>query len=203
MIRVITYGDTINSKMEEEDTKYVIDELKKSQESLQNLNRYKVGVVFTWIKFHTNEFQPTPPSSFSEGAYCKATKLIRLIRKSACRTVSGGEGREGRRGGGRGGGEGGTQTAFSRCGYVDIHTSIWEKCTIYRAKLDRNYTQCGTREREFVDTASGWYLWPGCVLHFNLFFFFFFLPPVECYLYAAVECKYSYARVRVFLAHRV
>ncbi|PBC33864.1 hypothetical protein APICC_09928 [Apis cerana cerana] len=41
MIRVITYGDTINSKMEEEDTKYVIDELKKSQESLQNLNRYK------------------------------------------------------------------------------------------------------------------------------------------------------------------
>lgn len=47
MIRVITYGDTINSKMEEEDTKYVIDELKKSQESLQNLNRYKVGVVFT------------------------------------------------------------------------------------------------------------------------------------------------------------
>lgn len=175
MIRVITYGDTINSKMEEEDTKYVIDELKKSQESLQNLNRYKVGVVFTWIKFHTNEFQPTPPSSFSEGAYCKATKLIRLIRKSACRTVSGGEGREGRRGGG-GGGEGGTQTAFSRCGYVDIHTSIWEKCTIYRAKLDRNYTQCGTREREFVDTASGWYLWPGCVLHFNLFFFFFFPP---------------------------
>lgn len=57
-------------------------------------------------------------SSFSEGAYCKATKLIRLIRKSACRTVSGGEGREGW------GGEGGTQTAFSRCGYVDIHTSI-------------------------------------------------------------------------------
>lgn len=106
MIRVITYGDTINSKMEEEDTKYVIDELKKSQESLQNLNRYKVGVVFTWIKFHTNEFQPTPPSSFSEGAYCKATKLIRLIRKSACRTVSGGEGREGRRGGGGVGKEG-------------------------------------------------------------------------------------------------
>lgn len=44
MIRVITYGDTINSKMEEEDTKYVIDELKKSQESLQK-NRYKVGVL--------------------------------------------------------------------------------------------------------------------------------------------------------------
>ena len=33
--------------------------------------------------------------------------------------------------------------------------------------------------------------------------FFFVLPPVERYLYAAVECKYSYARVRVFLAHRV
>lgn len=45
-------------------------------------------------------------SSFSEGAYCKATKLIRLIRKSACRTVSGGEGREGRRGGGGVGKEG-------------------------------------------------------------------------------------------------
>ncbi|XP_034176919.2 uncharacterized protein LOC117602705 isoform X1 [Osmia lignaria lignaria] len=41
MICVSTYGDSINSKMEAEDTKYVIDELKKSQESLQNLNRYK------------------------------------------------------------------------------------------------------------------------------------------------------------------
>lgn len=44
MICVSTYGDSINSKMEAEDTKYVIDELKKSQESLQNLNRYKVGL---------------------------------------------------------------------------------------------------------------------------------------------------------------
>ena len=30
--------------MEAEDTKYVIDELKKSQESLQNYNKYKVGI---------------------------------------------------------------------------------------------------------------------------------------------------------------
>ncbi|KOX71068.1 Protein HAPLESS 2-A [Melipona quadrifasciata] len=44
MVRVSTYGDGIDSKMEEEDTKYVIDELKKSQESLQNYNRYKVDV---------------------------------------------------------------------------------------------------------------------------------------------------------------
>ncbi|CAK9813390.1 Hapless 2, partial [Anthophora quadrimaculata] len=41
MICVSTYGDAINSKMEAEDTKYVIDELKKSQESLQNHSRYK------------------------------------------------------------------------------------------------------------------------------------------------------------------
>ncbi|KAK1117279.1 hypothetical protein K0M31_016829 [Melipona bicolor] len=44
MVRVSTYGDGIDSKMEEEDTRYVIDELKKSQESLQNYNRYKVDV---------------------------------------------------------------------------------------------------------------------------------------------------------------
>lgn len=42
MICVSTYGDGINSKMEADDTKYVIDELKKSQESLRNYNRYKV-----------------------------------------------------------------------------------------------------------------------------------------------------------------
>ncbi|KOC64661.1 Protein HAPLESS 2-A [Habropoda laboriosa] len=42
MICVSTYGDAINSKMEAEDTKYVIDELKKSQESLENHSRYKV-----------------------------------------------------------------------------------------------------------------------------------------------------------------
>lgn len=62
MIRVITYGDTINSKMEEEDTKYVIDELKKSQESLQN--RYKVGIDYLplltlLIKFRGNLFNTT------------------------------------------------------------------------------------------------------------------------------------------------
>lgn len=44
MICVSTYGDSINSQMEAEDTKYVIDELKKSQESLQNYNKYKVGI---------------------------------------------------------------------------------------------------------------------------------------------------------------
>lgn len=42
MICVSTYGDGVDSKMEAEDTKYVIDELKKSRESLQNYNRYKV-----------------------------------------------------------------------------------------------------------------------------------------------------------------
>ncbi|KZC06198.1 hypothetical protein WN55_10107, partial [Dufourea novaeangliae] len=36
VVCVSTYGDSINSKMEAEDTKYVIDELKKSQESLKN-----------------------------------------------------------------------------------------------------------------------------------------------------------------------
>ncbi|XP_043524238.1 uncharacterized protein LOC122536160 [Frieseomelitta varia] len=44
VVCVSTYGDGIDSKMEAEDTKYVIDELKKSQESLQNYNRYKVDV---------------------------------------------------------------------------------------------------------------------------------------------------------------
>lgn len=44
MVCVSTYGDGINSKMEAEDTRYVIDELKKSRESLQSRSRYKVGI---------------------------------------------------------------------------------------------------------------------------------------------------------------
>ena len=44
VICLSTYGDGTDSKMEAEDTKYVIDELKKSQESLQSYNRYKVDV---------------------------------------------------------------------------------------------------------------------------------------------------------------
>lgn len=43
MVRLSTYGDNVNSKMEAEDTRYVIDELKKSQESLQNQSKYEVG----------------------------------------------------------------------------------------------------------------------------------------------------------------
>ncbi|CAL7951054.1 unnamed protein product [Xylocopa violacea] len=42
MIRVSTYGDDANSRLEAEDTRYVMDELKKSQESLQNRGGYKM-----------------------------------------------------------------------------------------------------------------------------------------------------------------
>ncbi|XP_047359596.1 uncharacterized protein LOC124952953 [Vespa velutina] len=41
LVTVCTYGDSKNSKMEADDTNYVINELKKSQESLQEYNRYK------------------------------------------------------------------------------------------------------------------------------------------------------------------
>lgn len=43
-ICVNTYGDCTNSKLEAEDTRYVMNELKKSQESLQNPNGTKVGL---------------------------------------------------------------------------------------------------------------------------------------------------------------
>lgn len=49
MVRVSTYGDSINSKMEAEDTRYVIDELKKSQESLENHSRQKVGSLRLFV----------------------------------------------------------------------------------------------------------------------------------------------------------
>lgn len=38
-----TYGDSRDSKMEVEDTEYVMDELKKSEESLGSHNRSKVS----------------------------------------------------------------------------------------------------------------------------------------------------------------
>ncbi|XP_014602440.1 PREDICTED: uncharacterized protein LOC106786017 [Polistes canadensis] len=41
LVTVSTYGDSRNSKMEADDTNYVMNELKKSQESLQEYNRYK------------------------------------------------------------------------------------------------------------------------------------------------------------------
>ncbi|KAF7391851.1 hypothetical protein HZH68_011394 [Vespula germanica] len=41
LVTVCTYGDSKNSKMEADDTNYVMNELKKSQESLQEYNRYK------------------------------------------------------------------------------------------------------------------------------------------------------------------
>lgn len=41
--------------MEAEDTKYVIDELKKSQESLQNYNKYKVGIDRSLYDVRSNE----------------------------------------------------------------------------------------------------------------------------------------------------
>ncbi|KAI4501577.1 hypothetical protein M0802_003454 [Mischocyttarus mexicanus] len=41
LVTVTTYGDSRNSKMEADDTNYVMNELKKSQESLQEYNRYK------------------------------------------------------------------------------------------------------------------------------------------------------------------
>lgn len=64
MVCVSTYGDGINSKMEAEDTRYVIDELKKSQESLQNHSRYKVSHRFCWTNVHLDGSLPvlTPPS---------------------------------------------------------------------------------------------------------------------------------------------
>lgn len=45
MICVSTYGDSRDSKMEVEDTEYVIDELKKSEESLRSHNRSKVSAM--------------------------------------------------------------------------------------------------------------------------------------------------------------
>lgn len=39
-----TYGDNRDSQMEAEDIKYVMDELKKSEESLRNHNRNKVNI---------------------------------------------------------------------------------------------------------------------------------------------------------------
>jgi len=41
IICVNTYGDSRDSRMEIEDTKYVIDELKKSEESLRSRIRSK------------------------------------------------------------------------------------------------------------------------------------------------------------------
>lgn len=41
---VSTYSDSVNSRLELEDTRYVIDELKKSQESLRNRCGYEVGL---------------------------------------------------------------------------------------------------------------------------------------------------------------
>lgn len=38
-----TYGDSRGSKMEAEDTEYVMDELKKSEESLRSHSRSKVS----------------------------------------------------------------------------------------------------------------------------------------------------------------
>ncbi|KAG7200213.1 hypothetical protein KM043_000643 [Ampulex compressa] len=41
MIRLCTYGDIRNSRMEAEDTEYVINELKKSRDSLRNYDEYE------------------------------------------------------------------------------------------------------------------------------------------------------------------
>lgn len=39
-----TYGDNRDSQMEAEDIKYMMDELKKSEESLRNHSRSKVSI---------------------------------------------------------------------------------------------------------------------------------------------------------------
>ena len=84
MICVSTYGDGVDSKMEAEDTKYVIDELKKSRESLQNYNRYKVDADKSLLP----KVVQTESVLFSEEANPKGAEFVRLAEKQ-CSTIIG------------------------------------------------------------------------------------------------------------------
>lgn len=81
----------------------------------------------------------------------------------------------------------------SQCEHVEIHRSK-EKYTIWPARLDKSYTQCGTRRVNLWTLPVDIYRGEMCS-HFNPFF------SAEYYLYGAAECKYSY-RMHVFLVHR-